>query len=107
MSDTPSNTEIDNLLCKHWPAYSMQAVLVKMWLREAIESAIAQWGTPQPVVRHPLTDEQIDALIVAKHFREGYELTASDKVCINWYRLGLRDGERAAAEIGRTMATTA
>lgn len=51
--------------------------------------------TPQPVVREPLTDEQIDGLIAAKHFREGYKLTASDKVCINWYRLGLRDGERA------------
>ena len=49
----------------------------------------------QPVVQGPLTDEQIDALIAAKHFREGYELTASVKVCINWYRLGLRDGERA------------
>ena len=53
MSNTPSETEIDNLLCKHWPAYSMQAVLVKMWLREAIKSAIAKWGTPQPVVREP------------------------------------------------------
>ena len=59
MSNTPSETEIDNLLCKHWPAYSMQAVLVKMWLREAIKSAIAKWGSPQPVVREPLTDEQL------------------------------------------------
>ena len=42
-----------------------------------------------------LTDEQVDALIATKHFREGYELTASVKVLINWYRLGLRDGERA------------
>ena len=42
-----------------------------------------------------LTDEQVDALIATKHFREGYELTASVKVLINWYLLGLRDGERA------------
>ena len=48
MTNTPSETEIDNLLCKHWPAYSMQAVLVKMWLREAIKSAIAKWAAPQP-----------------------------------------------------------
>ena len=54
MTNTPSETEIDNLLCKHWPGYSRQAVLVKMWLREAIKSAIAKWGTPQPVVREPL-----------------------------------------------------
>ena len=59
MTNTPSETEIDNLLCKHWPAYSMQAVLVKMWLREAIKSAIAKWGTPQPVAREPLSDAQI------------------------------------------------
>ena len=65
MSNTPSETEIDNLLCKHWPAYSMQAVLVKMWLREAIKSAIAKWGSPQPVVREPLTLQQI-----AKAFAE-------------------------------------
>ena len=48
MTNTPSETEIDNLLCKHWPGYSRQAVLVKMWLREAIESAIAKWAAPQP-----------------------------------------------------------
>ena len=59
MTNTPSETEIDNLLCKHWPGYSRQAVLVKMWLREAIESAIAKWGSPQPVVREPLSDAQI------------------------------------------------
>ena len=47
MTNTPSETEIDNLLCKHWPGYSRQAVLVKMWLREAIESAIAKWAAPQ------------------------------------------------------------
>ena len=64
MSNTPSETEIDNLLCKHWPAYSMQAVLVKMWLREAIKSAIAKWGSPQPVVREPLTPEQIQDLLL-------------------------------------------
>ena len=65
----------------------------------ATSAEVAMWkalaAVQQPVVREPLTDEQIDALIATKHFREGYELTASDKVCINWYRLGLRDGERA------------
>ncbi len=52
-------------------------------------------STPQPVVGEPLSDEQIDDLIAAKHFHEGYELISSVKVLINWYRLGLRDGERA------------
>ena len=66
MTDTknaaPSDAEIDEVLCKHWPAYSMQAVLRKMWLREAIKSAIAKWGTPQPVVREPLTANQVSEL---------------------------------------------
>ena len=63
MTNTPSETEIDNLLCKHWPAYSMQAVLVKMWLREAIKSAIAKWGTPQPVAREPLSVQEVEQLL--------------------------------------------
>ena len=65
MTNTPSETEIDNLLCKHWPAYSMQAVLVKMWLREAIKSAIAKWGTPQPVVREPELDQFLSDVMTA------------------------------------------
>lgn len=65
MTNTPSETEIDNLLCKHWPAYSMQAVLVKMWLREAIKSAIAKWGSPQPVVREPELDQFLSDVMTA------------------------------------------
>ena len=71
MSNTPSETEIDNLLCKHWPAYSMQAVLVKMWLREAIKSAIAKWGSPQPVAREPLTANQVSGLAESAGYWHG------------------------------------
>lgn len=53
------------------------------------------YTAPQPVVRKPLTDEQVEALITTVHFREGYELKASVRTCLAWYRLGLRDGERA------------
>lgn len=53
------------------------------------------YTTPQPVVRKPLTDEQVEALTTTVHFREGYELKASVRTCLAWYRLGLRDGERA------------
>ncbi len=58
-------------------------------------AVLAKWGAPQPVVRKPLTDEQVEALITTVHFREGYELKASVRTCLAWYRLGLRDGERA------------
>ena len=84
MSNTPSETEIDNLLYKHWPAYSMQAVLVKMRLREAIKSAIAKWGTPQPVAREPLTPEQISAMS-RKH--------PAEDLCGWSYRMGIADAE--------------
>lgn len=44
----------------------------------------------------PLSDAQISKLIHAKNFAIGY----SDLVCLDWYRLGLRDGE-AAHGIGK------
>lgn len=91
MSNTPSNEDIDLLVRAYLGDCGPQA----NYIYSFVAAALAKWGTPQPVVREPLTNEQIDALIATKHFREGYELTASDKVCINWYRLGLRDGERA------------
>lgn len=59
---------------------------------------------PQPQPAQPLTgapthkptsDEFIDAVIVAQHFRKGYQRCVSDEVCLNWYRQGWRDGERA------------
>ena len=62
--------------------------------RTIARAVLAKWG-PQPVVRKPLTDEQVEALITAEHFRERYKLKASDRTCLAWYRLGLRDGERA------------
>lgn len=77
----------------------------KMAVRKTPEiakaAAIAAWNrrTPHPTQAQagavPLTDEQVEALITTKHFREGYELKASDRTCLAWYRLGVRDGERA------------
>ena len=59
MSNTPSDEELNSVLCHHWPAFSMQAVLVKMWLRDAMRAALAKWGSPQPVAREPLSDAQL------------------------------------------------
>ena len=100
MSNTPSRAEIEALVKRHGatsyrnradtqhPAYGF----TEDGLNGLIDEVLARWGDTKGA---PLTDEQINGLIAAKHFREGYKLTASDKVCINWYRLGLRDGERA------------
>lgn len=57
------------------------------------EGMYALYTAPQPVEREPLTEAQVQALIETKHFRSGYELKASDQVCLDWYRQGLRDGE--------------
>ena len=42
----PTDTELDAVLCKHWPAFSTQATLVRMWVRAAMRDAIAKWDTP-------------------------------------------------------------
>ena len=49
----PTDAELDAVLCKHWPAFSMQATLVRMWVRAAMRDAIAKWGTPAPVGVEP------------------------------------------------------
>ena len=42
----PTDAELDAVLCKHWPAFSMQVTLVRMWVRAAMRDAIAKWDTP-------------------------------------------------------------
>ena len=42
-----------------------------------------------------LTDKQVEGLINSKHFSLKYVRKASDEVCLNWYRLGVRDCEIA------------
>jgi hypothetical protein len=68
-------------------------------LTQLTERGATAWAGVDPQAlregRVPLTKEQVQHLIEAKHFRNGYPLTQSDKVCLNWYRLGLRDGEAA------------
>lgn len=54
MSTQPTDEDIDAVLCDHWPAFAMQATLVRMWLRDAMRASIGKWGTsPQPV-REPM-----------------------------------------------------
>ena len=51
----PTDAEIDAVLCNHWPAFSMQATLVRMWLRDAMRASLDKWGQPahggEPVAR--------------------------------------------------------
>ena len=68
MSNTPSKAEIEALVKRHGatsyrnradtqhPAYGF----TEDGLNGLIDEVLAKWGTPQPVVREPLTDEQIE-----------------------------------------------
>ena len=42
----PTDDELDTVLCSHWPAFSMQATLVRIWMRAAMRDALAKWSTP-------------------------------------------------------------
>lgn len=67
MSNTPSKAEIEALVKRHGatsyrnradtqhPAYGF----TEDGLNGLIDEVLAKWGTPQPVVREPLTDGQI------------------------------------------------
>lgn len=58
----PTDAELDTVLCNQWPAFSMQATLVRVWVRAAMRDALAKWGTPQPVACEPLIRQMRDAL---------------------------------------------
>lgn len=61
MSHTPSDAEILALAQQHLKAFA-QFRLGEVWFEGEVEFAravLAKWGTPQPVVREPLTDAQI------------------------------------------------
>ena len=61
MSNTPSDEEILVLAQQHLKAFA-QFRLGEVWFEGEVEFARAvleKWGAPQPVVREPLTDEQL------------------------------------------------
>ena len=43
---TPTDAELNTILCAHWPAFAMQSTLVKIWVRDALQDAIDKWGQP-------------------------------------------------------------
>ena len=69
MSNTPSKAEIEALVKRHGatsyrnradtqhPAYGF----AEDGLNGLIDEVLAKWGSPQPVVREPLTPEQVTA----------------------------------------------
>ena len=59
MTNTPSDADIEALAQQHLKAF-VQFNLGEVWFEGEVEFAraiLAKWGTPQPVVREPLTCE--------------------------------------------------
>ena len=62
MSNTPSKAEIEALAAEHLKAFAQFTGAGDVWVEGEVAFAravLAKWGTPQPVVREPLTDEQL------------------------------------------------
>ena len=62
MSNTPSKAEIEKLAAEHLKAFAQFSGACDVWVEGEVAFAravLAKWGTPQPVVREPLTDAQI------------------------------------------------
>ena len=62
MSNTPSDAEIGKLAAEHLIAFAQFTGAGDVWVEGEVAFAravLAKWGSPQPVVREPLTDEQL------------------------------------------------
>ena len=87
MSNTPSDAEIDKLAAEHLKAFAQFTGAGDVWVEGEVAFAravLSKWGTPQPVVREPLTPEQISAMS-RKH--------PAEDLCGWSYRMGIADAE--------------
>ena len=61
MSNTPSDAEILALAQQHLKAFAQFTGAGEVWFEGEVDFAravLAKWGSPQPVVREPLTPSQ-------------------------------------------------
>lgn len=68
MSNTPSDAEIEKLAAEHLKAFAQFTGAGDVWVEGEVAFAravLAKWGTPQPVVREPLTREQALKIVEA------------------------------------------
>ena len=87
MSNTPSDAEIEKLAAEHLKAFAQFTGAGDVWVEGEVAFAravLAKWGTPQPVVREPLTPEQISAMS-RKH--------PAEDLCGWSYRMGIADAD--------------
>ena len=87
MTTTPSDAEIEALAAENLKAFAQFTGAGDVWVEGEVAFAravLAKWGSPQPVVREPLTDEHIRAML-NKH--------PPEDVCDWSYRMGIDDAE--------------
>ena len=97
MSNTPSDEELDALIAEYRTRIYPQDMQPR-FERAIMRAAIAKWGTPQPVEREPLTDEQRNAIFDKHCFLgdNGWE--------VNWWQVideveaahGIKGGQHGA-----------
>ena len=83
MSITPTDAEIDEVTLDVL-GYAALDKETNDTARMIARAVLAKWGTPQPVVRGPLTPEQISAMS-RKH--------PAEDLCGWSYRIGIADAE--------------
>ena len=66
MTNTPSDAEIEKLAAEHLKAFSQFPMGGQVWFEGEVEFAravLAKWGSPQPVVREPLSVQEVEQLL--------------------------------------------
>ena len=66
MSNTPSDAEIEKLAAEHLKAFAQFTGAGDVWVEGEVAFAravLAKWGAPQPVVREPLSVQEVEQLL--------------------------------------------
>ena len=74
MSKTPSDAEIEKLAADPLKAFAQFTGAGDVWVEGEVAFAravLAKWGTPQPVVREPLSANQVSGLAESAGYWHG------------------------------------
>ena len=74
MSNTPSDAEIEKLAAEHLKAFAQFTGAGDVWVEGEVAFAravLAKWGSPQPVVREPLSANQVSGLAESAGYWHG------------------------------------
>ena len=95
MSNTQSDAAIEALAKQHLRAFAQFTGAGEVWFEGEVEFAravLAKWGTPQPVARDPLTDEQVESLL----WKYGYDPDDEHMAAMLKEAHGIKGGQHGA-----------